>query len=86
MTENYSVLRPEVLGRFDGQPLAQRNTQFLKTLLAADAVVIATPAGSHAALTPEAFAEKQKQCRALFEKWIRPEGFFRELWHHCSAD
>ena len=43
-------------------------------------------AGSHAALTPEAFAEKQKQCRALFEKWIRPEGFFRELWHHCSAD
>lgn len=38
---------------------------------------------SHAALTPEAFAEKQKLCRALFEKWIRPEGFFRELWRHC---
>jgi hypothetical protein len=43
-------------------------------------------AGSHAALTPEAFAEKQKQCRALFEKWIRPKGFFRELWHHWAAD
>lgn len=47
LTENYSVLRPEVLGRFDGQPLAQRNTQFLKTLLAADAVVIAGQAASH---------------------------------------
>jgi nicotinamidase-related amidase len=47
LTENYSVLRPEVLGRFDGQPLAQRNTGFLKTLLAADAVVIAGQAASH---------------------------------------
>ncbi len=47
LTENYSVLRPEVLARFDGQPLAQRNTQFVKTLLAADAVVIAGQAASH---------------------------------------
>ena len=47
LTENYSVLRPEVLGRFDGAPLAQRNTQFLSTLLAADAVVIAGQAASH---------------------------------------
>jgi nicotinamidase-related amidase len=47
LTENYSVLRPEVLTRFDGQPLAQRNTQFIKTLLAADAVVIAGQAASH---------------------------------------
>jgi nicotinamidase-related amidase len=47
LTENYSVLRPEVLDRFDGQPLAQRNTQFVKTLLAADAVVIAGQAASH---------------------------------------
>jgi nicotinamidase-related amidase len=47
LTENYSVLRPEVLTRFDGAPLAQRNTQFLKTLLAADAVVIAGQAASH---------------------------------------
>ncbi|OJH36007.1 nicotinamidase [Cystobacter ferrugineus] len=46
-TENYSVLRPEVLTRHDGQPLAQRNTQFLKTLLTADAVVIAGQAASH---------------------------------------
>src|SRR5688572_16427555 len=47
LTENYSVLRPEVLMRHDGQPLAQRNTLFLKTLLTADAVVIAGQAASH---------------------------------------
>ena len=47
LTENYSVLRPEVLSRFDGNALAQRNTQFIHTLLAADAVVIAGQAASH---------------------------------------
>lgn len=47
LTENYSVLRPEVLSRFDGAPLGQRNTQFVQTLLAADAVVIAGQAASH---------------------------------------
>lgn len=47
LTENYSVLAPEVLRRHDGLPLAQRNTQFIKTLLDADAVVIAGQAASH---------------------------------------
>jgi nicotinamidase-related amidase len=47
LTENYSVLRPEVTSRFDGVALGQRNTQFLATLLAADAVVIAGQAASH---------------------------------------
>jgi nicotinamidase-related amidase len=47
LTENYSVLRPEVTSRFDGMPLGQRNTQFLQTLLTADAVVIAGQAASH---------------------------------------
>jgi nicotinamidase-related amidase len=47
LTENYSVLKPEVLLRHDGQPLAQKNTQFLKTLLTADAVVVAGQAASH---------------------------------------
>lgn len=47
LTENYSVLRPEVLTRHDGAPLAQRNALFLKTLLASDAVVIAGQAASH---------------------------------------
>lgn len=47
LTENYSVMQPEVLARHDGQPLAQRNTLFLKTLLSADAVIIAGQAASH---------------------------------------
>lgn len=47
LTENYSVLAPEVLMRHDGQPLAQRNTQFIQTLLEADAVVVAGQAASH---------------------------------------
>jgi nicotinamidase-related amidase len=47
LTENYSVLRPEVLSRHDGQPLAQRNTAFIKTLLTADAVIVAGQAASH---------------------------------------
>ncbi len=47
LTENYSVLAPEVLMRHDHRPLAQRNTLFLKTLLDADAVVIAGQAASH---------------------------------------
>ncbi|MDQ3368302.1 MAG: nicotinamidase [Myxococcota bacterium] len=47
LTENYSVLRPEVLSRFDGAALAQRNTGFVQTLLSADAVIIAGQAASH---------------------------------------
>lgn len=47
LTENYSVLSPEVLTRHDGRPLAQRNTLFIKTLLDADAVLIAGQAASH---------------------------------------
>lgn len=47
LTENYSIMQPEVLERFDGKPLAQRNTSFLKTLLKADAVIIAGQASSH---------------------------------------
>ena len=47
LTENYSVLRPEVLTRHDGAPLAQRTSLFLKTLLSSDAVVIAGQASSH---------------------------------------
>lgn len=47
LTENYSVLRPEVLLRWDGKPLAQKNTRFIKTLLTSDAVIIAGQAASH---------------------------------------
>lgn len=47
LTENYSVLGAEVLTRFDGKPLAQRNSRFIETLLTSDAVVIAGQASSH---------------------------------------
>ena len=47
LTENYSVLRPEVQMRHDGQPLAQKNTRFIKTLFAADALAIVGQAASH---------------------------------------
>ncbi|HEV8579208.1 MAG TPA: nicotinamidase [Thermoanaerobaculia bacterium] len=47
LTENYSVLAPEVLMRFDGRPLAQRNFDFIQTLLSSDVVVIAGQAASH---------------------------------------
>lgn len=47
LTENYSVLRPEVLVRQDGKPIAQKNTRFIGTLLKADRVIIAGQAASH---------------------------------------
>jgi nicotinamidase-related amidase len=47
LTENYSVLRPEVLLRHDGGALAQPNGAFLEKLLAADAIVVAGQASSH---------------------------------------
>ena len=47
LTENYSVLRPEVLDGFNGQPIAQKNARFIKKLLSFDAVVIAGQAKSH---------------------------------------
>lgn len=47
LTENYSVLSPEVLVTHDGRPIAQRNTAFIKKLLDSDAVVIAGQAASH---------------------------------------
>jgi nicotinamidase-related amidase len=47
LTENYSVLSPEVLERHDGGRLAERNTALVDTLLAAEAVVVAGQAASH---------------------------------------
>ncbi|WP_072621340.1 isochorismatase [Spirulina major] len=47
LTENYSVLRPEVLTGADGRPIAQKNTRFIQKLLDFDAVVIAGQAKSH---------------------------------------
>jgi nicotinamidase-related amidase len=47
LTENYSIFRPEVLTRWDGQPWLSKNARLLQTLLAADAVVLAGQASSH---------------------------------------
>jgi nicotinamidase-related amidase len=47
LTENYSVLAPEVLRRFDGEPLAQRNQNFVARLIESDLVVVAGQASSH---------------------------------------
>jgi nicotinamidase-related amidase len=47
LTENYSVLAPEVLTRHDGTELARRNSALVETLLRADAVIVAGQAASH---------------------------------------
>ncbi|RKU18782.1 isochorismatase [Candidatus Poribacteria bacterium] len=47
LTENYSVLRPEVLNDANGQPIAEKNNMFLQILLEYDRVIIAGQAKSH---------------------------------------
>jgi nicotinamidase-related amidase len=47
LTENYSVLRPEVLEDDEGNALAPRNRALLEELLAYDALVVAGQAKSH---------------------------------------
>jgi nicotinamidase-related amidase len=47
LTENYSILRPEVLTGFDKQPIGQKNTNLIKQLLEYDAVIITGQAKSH---------------------------------------
>lgn len=47
LSENYSVLSPEVRGRHDAKPELQKNVAFVKTLLASDVVIIAGQAASH---------------------------------------
>ena len=47
LTENYSVLRPEVLDGADGNPIAEKNVSFIQQLLGYDAIIIAGQAKSH---------------------------------------
>ena len=47
LTENYSVLRPEVLDGPDGNSIAQKNASFIDKLLAFDTIIIAGQAKSH---------------------------------------
>ncbi len=47
LTENYSVLSPEVLDGPDGNPIAEKNARFLERLLEFDTVIVAGQAKSH---------------------------------------
>jgi nicotinamidase-related amidase len=47
LTENYSVLRPEVTTGPGGQEVAPKNEKFLRLLMDVDAVIIAGQAKSH---------------------------------------
>jgi nicotinamidase-related amidase len=47
LTENYSVLKPEVLEDEKGNSIAQKNTKFLEQLLSFDKIIIAGQAKSH---------------------------------------
>ncbi len=47
LTENYSVLRPEVSTSFDNRTIAEKNTRLIKQLLQYDIVIIGGQAKSH---------------------------------------
>lgn len=47
LTENYSVLSPEVLSNESAQPIGQKNDRLIQHLLSFDAVIIAGQAKSH---------------------------------------
>ncbi|MEA5593762.1 isochorismatase [Rivularia sp. UHCC 0363] len=47
LTENYSVLSPEVLQSFDNRAIAEKNSRLIKQLLNFDRVIIAGQAKSH---------------------------------------
>jgi nicotinamidase-related amidase len=72
LTENYSVLRPEVLEGADGRAIAQKNTQFLQKLLKFDALIIAGQAKSHCVawtiddLLTEIMAQDPKLARKVY--------------------
>ena len=70
LTENYSVLRPEVLNDADGQPISEKNSRFLQILLEYDRVVIAGQAKSHcvAWTVNDLLAEIQQSDVKLAEK------------------
>ncbi|WP_448562335.1 isochorismatase [Trichothermofontia sp.] len=70
LTENYSVLRPEVLEGPDQRPIAQKNTRFIQRLLEFDVVIIAGQAKSHcvAWTIADLLTEIQSQDPALAQK------------------
>jgi len=72
LTENYSVLRPEVLDGADGHPIAQKNVCLIQKLLEYDAVIIAGQAKSHCVawtiddLLTEIMAEDPKLAKKVY--------------------
>ncbi|RKU10059.1 isochorismatase [Candidatus Poribacteria bacterium] len=71
LTENYSVLRPEVLHNAEGKPIAQKNSGFLETLLEYDRVIIAGQAKSHCvAWTVSDLLEEIQQTDPMLAKKI----------------
>ncbi len=70
LTENYSVLSPEVLTDGQGGAIAQANTPLVSALLDYDAIVIAGQAKSHcvAWTVADLLAEIQKRDPALAQK------------------
>jgi nicotinamidase-related amidase len=69
-TENYSILRPEVLVGNDGLPIAQANTSLIQYLFEFDAVIIAGQAKSHcvAWTVADLLTEIQQQDASLAKK------------------
>lgn len=47
LTENYSVLSPEVLDGYDGKPVAEKNAKLIEMLYKFDMIIIAGQAKSH---------------------------------------
>jgi len=70
LTENYSVLAPEVLAGHDGRALAERNTGLIDTLLESDAVIVAGQAASHCVKSSleDLLAETRKRQESLARK------------------
>jgi len=70
LTENYSVLCPEVLKGPSGEEIAHRNVRFIEKLFDVDAVIIAGQAKSHcvAWTVEDLLAEIQLSDKALAEK------------------
>jgi len=72
LTEHYSVLAPEVLGRHDGGPLAVRNRALIERLLAADRLLVAGQAASHCvkATVEDLLEEIRRRDPALAKKVV----------------
>lgn len=70
LTENYSILRPEVIADLSGSPIAHKNTSLIQYLLEFDAVMIAGQAKSHcvAWTIADLLTEIQQQDASLAQK------------------